>query len=185
MKHMLIPLAIGLGLASSTAFAAEAGRGSINFYGQINSGSCPIEIIDPSTGLPVARINMGNVNAAQFGNVGAEAAQRTFGMRLTPGGCSVQANQSALVTFTGAYGGAGAGGTLYALEPVLGSATNLALVIRDSKGKPIFNGQQSNAFPIDATDPTTIIFSAAYQSTGAPVSAGSANTDVAFVVDIQ
>lgn len=183
MKHMLIPLAIGLGLASSTAFAAEVGRGSINFYGQINSSSCPIEIIDPSTGLPVARINMGNVNAAQFGNVGTEAAQRTFGMRITPGGCSVQAGQSALVTFTGAYGGAGAGGTLYALEP--GGATNLALVIRDSKDKPIFNGQQSNAFPIDATDPTTIIFSAAYQSTGAPVSAGSANTDVAFVVDIQ
>ncbi|AMA45210.1 fimbrial protein [Pseudomonas alabamensis] len=184
MKHMLIPLAIGLGLASSTAFAAEIGRGSINFYGQINSGSCPIEIIDPSTGLPVARINMGNVNAAQFNNVGVEAAQRTFGMRLTPGGnCSISAGQSAIVTFTGAYGGAGAGNTLYALQP--GSATNLALVIKDSNNKPISNGGQSRAFPLDDTKPTTIIFSAAYQSIGAPVSAGSADTDVSFIVDVQ
>lgn len=179
MKKTLLTLTIGLGLASNAAFA---NTGSINFYGQVHAGTCPIVIIDPAFGIPTARINMGNVNASEFENVGDEAASRTFGMRITPGGgCTVGAG-TASVTFTGAYGGAGTGGALYALEP--GGANDLALVIKDDTNTPVNNGSASKDYPIDTANPTTMIFSAAYKSTGALVTAGSANTDVQFVVDI-
>ena len=179
MKKTLLTLAIGLGLASNGAFA---NTGSINFYGQVHAGTCPIVIIDPEFGTPAARIKMGNVNVSEFTTVGSEAATRTFGMRITPGnGCVVSAG-TANVTFTGAYGGAGTGGALYALEP--GGSTNLALIIKDNTGAPVNNGSPSNDFPVDDTDPTTLIFSAAYKSTGTAVTPGAANTDVQFLVDI-
>lgn len=180
MKKTLITLAIGLGLASNAAFA---NTGSINFYGQVHAGTCPIVIVDPSTGLPMARINMGNVNVSQFTAIGDEAASRAFGMRITPGGgCTITAGSSAKVTFTAAYGGAGAAGELYALEP--GGANNLALTIKDNAGTPVVNGTPSKDYPLDDTNPTTMIFSAAYKSTAAGVTAGTANTDVQFLVDI-
>lgn len=178
MKKTL--LALTLGLASN---AALANTGSINFYGQVHAGTCPIEIIDPSTGLPVARVNMGNVSVSQFTAVGDEAASRAFGMRVTPGaGCVVAPGSNATVTFTAAYGGAGTGGTLYALEP--GGANNLALIIKDNAGTPVNNGLASKDYPLDDTNPTTMIFSAAYKSIGTAVTAGTANTDVQFLVDI-
>ncbi|MFJ7009305.1 fimbrial protein [Pseudomonas putida] len=180
MKKTLITLAIGLGLASNAAFA---NTGSINFYGQVHAGTCPIVIIDPSTGLPMSRVNMGNVSVSQFKAVGDEAALRAFGMRVTPGGgCVVGAASTATVTFTGAYGGAGTGGALYALEP--GAATDLALTIKDNDGTPVVNGTRSKAYTLDPVNPTTMIFSAAYKSVGTAVTAGSANTDVQFLVDI-
>lgn len=180
MKKTLLTLAIGLGLASNAAFA---NTGSINFYGQVHAGTCPIVIIDPSTGLPVARINMGNVSVSQFNAIGDEAASRAFGMRVTPGGgCVVPPNSSAKVTFTAAYGGAGTGGELYALEP--GGANDLALTIKDNAGTPVVNGTASKDYPLDDTKPTTMIFSTAYKSIGTAVTAGTANTDVQFLVDI-
>ncbi|CAH0650868.1 type 1 fimbrial protein [Pseudomonas juntendi] len=180
MKKKLIPLAILLGLASNAAFA---NTGSINFYGQVHAGTCPIELIDPSTGLPLSRINMGNVSVSQFAAIGDEAASRAFGMRVTPGnGCVVTPSTSAQVTFTAAYGGAGTGGALYALEP--GGAADLALIIKDNAGTPINNGSPSKDYPLDDTNPTTMIFSAAYKSIGTGVTAGTANTDVQFLVDI-
>lgn len=171
-------LALALGLASNAAFAT-----SINFYGEVHAGTCPIEIIDPSTDRPVARINMGNVSVSQFENTGDEAASRAFGMRITPGGgCTITSGSKAKVTFTGAYGGAGTAGALYALEP--DSAENLALTIKDNAGTPVVNGQPSKEYPLDDAKPTTMIFSAAYKSVGTAVTAGSANTDVQFLVDI-
>jgi len=181
MKKTLIALAVGLGLASSAAFA---NTGSINFYGQVHAGTCPIEIIDPSSGLPVARVNMGNVSVSQFKATGDEAASRAFGMRVTPGGgCVVTPGSNAKVTFTAAYGGAGTGGTLYALEP--GGANDLAMTIKDNTGTPVDNGSASKDYPLHATNPTTMIFSAAYKSIGPAVTAGTANTDVQFLVDIR
>lgn len=182
MKKTLLVLA--LGIASTSAFA---NTGSINFYGQVHAGTCPIEIIDPSTGLPMARINMGNVNVAQFENAGDEAASRTFGMRITPGnGCTIPAPPAtpvANVTFTAAYGGTGTDGALYALEP--GGAQNLAMTIKDNTGTAVVNGAKSKNYPLSDTNPTTMIFSAAYKSTAVGVTAGTANTDVQFLVDIQ
>jgi len=179
MKKTLITLAIGLGLASN---ASAANTGSINFHGHIDSGTCPIVIIDPSTGLPMSRVNMGNVNASQFKTTGDEAGSRAFGMRITPGGgCTVTAG-TANVTFTGGYGGAGTGGALYALAP--DGAKNLALTIKDDTGTPVANGTPSKDYEVDDTTETTMIFSAAYKSTDNDVIGGAANTDVQFLVEI-
>ncbi|RII76143.1 fimbrial protein [Pseudomonas monteilii] len=175
-------LALAFGLASVSQLAL-ANNGSINFYGQVYAGTCPIVIIDPETGLPTSRIFMGNVNAAQFKQVDDEAADRTFGLRLTPGsGCILVPGAHASVTFTGSYGGAGASGTLYALEP--GSAEGLALIIKDDLDKPVDNAIASKQYPLDDSKPTTMLFSAAYKAVDTQVTAGFANTDVQFRVDI-
>ncbi|WP_176518156.1 fimbrial protein [Pseudomonas faucium] len=178
MKYTL--LAIGLGLVSSQALA---NTGSVNFYGNVHSGTCSIEIVDPSTGLPVSRIYMGNVNAAQFKQADDEAASRAFGLRLTPGAnCILVPGAYTTVTFTGKYGGAGNAGTLYALEP--GGAQGLALIIKDDLGTPISPTVPSRQYPLDDSKPSTMLFSAAYKATAGDVTAGFANTDIGFSVDI-
>ncbi|MNP38799.1 fimbrial-like adhesin protein SfmF [compost metagenome] len=172
------PLVIALGLAMVSQ-QALANSGSINFFGQVHSGTCAIEVIDPSTGLPASRIYMGNVNAAQFKQADDEAANRAFGLRLTPGsGCILLPGANASVTFTGNYGGAGATGTLYALEP--GGATGLALTIKDNVGTPVDNGIASKQYPLH----DDMLFSVAYKAIATPVTGGSANSDVQFRVDI-
>jgi len=181
MKKAL--LALTLGITSSTAFATTVSKGAIHFYGRVDTSTCPIEIIDPVTGNPESgnRVLMGNVDASQFKTVGAEAAERSFGMRIDPASCpSISPTKKATVTFTGAHGAAGTG--LYALEA--GGAQNLALILKDHTGTQIANGSASKEYPLDDTKPTTMIFRAAYKSTAAGVTAGAANTSVQFVVDI-
>lgn len=175
-----LALVFGLAMASQQALA---NTGSINFYGHVHAGTCPIVIIDPETGLPASRIFMGNVNAAQFKQADDEAANRAFGLRLTPGsGCILLPGANASVTFTGNYGGAGASGTLYALEP--GGAEGLAMIIKDDLGKPVDNGIASKQYPLHESKPTIMLFSAAYKAIDTRVTAGFANTDVQFRVDI-
>ncbi|WEK29699.1 MAG: fimbrial protein [Candidatus Pseudomonas phytovorans] len=185
MKKNLIALGLALGLASANTLAATVGTGAIHFYGRIDSGTCPIEIIDPVTGNPESgnRVLMGNVDASLFNASGDEAASRAFGMRITPGnGCTVNPGDAASVSFSGAFGGAGNGGTLFALEA--GGAQNLALVLKDDTGTPIAHGATSKAYPLDAANPTTMLFSVAYKSTDRVVTAGAANTSMQFVVDV-
>lgn len=173
-------LALILGLASTTAFA---NTGSINFHGEVHAGTCPIIIIDPQTGLPMSRIHMGNVNAAQFKTAGAEAASRPFAMRVTPtAGCVVTTGEGT-VTFTGAYGGAGTGNALYALQP--GGSSGLALTIKDDTGTAVANGALSKEYTLSTTAPTDMLFSAAYQSVAGTVTPGQANTDIQFLVDVK
>ncbi|KLJ14289.1 MULTISPECIES: fimbrial protein [Pseudomonas] len=176
------PLVVAFGLAISSQ-QALANTGSINFFGQVHSGTCAVEIIDPSTGLPASRIYMGEVSTAQFKQPDDEAANRAFGLRLTPGGgCILLPGANASVTFTGSYGGAGASGTLYALEP--GGATGLALIIKDNVGTPVDNGIASKRYPLHDSKPTDMLFSAAYKAIDTQVTAGSANSDVQFTVAI-
>ena len=181
MRNIL--LALGLGMTSATTFAATVATGSVHFFGNVDSGTCAVEIIDPSTGQAVSRIFMGNVDAAQFKQADDEAANRAFGLRLTPGsGCILLPGANASVTFTGNYGGAGASGTLYALEP--GGAEGLAMIIKDDLGKPVDNGIASKQYPLHENKPTIMLFSAAYKAIDTRVTAGFANTDVQFRVDI-
>lgn len=181
MKQTLIALGIGLGLASTTALAAETG--SIRFYGNITAGPCNIEIVDPVGGNPLDRVDMGNVAASRFATIGDEAQSRLFGLKVTPGaGCVVDPTTPYHVTFTALHGGAGTGGELYGLES--GGAQNLAMIIKDDAGTAIPNGVPSKDYLLDDTDPTVMRFSAAYKSTATGVTAGAANTDVSFSIDI-
>lgn len=73
----MTPLVIAFGLAMASQ-QALASTGSISFFGEVYSGTCAIEVIDPSTGRPASRIHMGNVNAAQFKQADDEAANRAL-----------------------------------------------------------------------------------------------------------
>ncbi len=181
MRNVLF--AVGLSMTSSASFAATVATGSVHFFGNVDSGTCAVEIIDPSTGQTASRILMGNVNSAQFKQADDEAANRSFGLRLTPGdGCILIPGTSATVTFTGKHGSAGAAGTLYALAP--GSSTGLALIIRDDLGTPISPTVPSRQYLLNDSKPTNMLFSAAYKATTSSVTAGLAKTDVGFNIDI-
>lgn len=174
--------AIALGLASTTAFSAETG--TIHFYGEIESGTCPIQIIDPRNGNDMSQVDMGNVNVAAFDNIGDEAAIRPFSMRITPGGaCDLSGGKDATVTLSGNYGGEGASGELFALAP--GGAGGVALAIKDRSNNLVGNGKTVGPYSLKEDVPTDILFSALYKSTATTVNAGSANTDISFVVDIK
>lgn len=180
MKKTLITLGLTLGTLTGVA---HANTGSINFHGQVTAGTCSIEIVDPTTGLPLSRVFMGNVPASNFEAVGTEFGTRAFSMRVTPGTNCVTASKTGVVTFTGAYGAAGAASDLHALEP--GSAAGLALAIKDNAGTLIANGSDSRDYDLDDTNPTDMLFSASYRSTAATVTAGTANTDIAYVFTLK
>lgn len=180
MKKILTLLGLGLSIASG---AVQANTGSINFHGQINAGTCPIEIIDPQTGLPMNRVFLGNVPISQFEAVGSEAAVRMFSMRITPTATCDTTGKTASVVFSGAYGAAGTGGTLYALQP--GSVSSLALAIKDDTNALVNNGSKSKDYTLDDSDPTDMLFSAMYKAVAIPVTAGPATTDINFVVTLN
>lgn len=179
MKKILATTGLALGLSSG----AFANTGSIQFFGQITSGTCSIEIIDPVTGAKLDRVPMGNAANGRFKAAGDEGNARPFAMRVTPGtGCDTTTNDG-YVTFTGAYGSTGTSGELHALQ--VNGATNLGLAIKDNTGTLIANGAQSKAYTLHATNPTDMLFYAAYRATAIPVTAGDANTDVSFVFDLK
>ncbi|QXH52991.1 type 1 fimbrial protein [Pseudomonas fakonensis] len=180
MKKTLIALGLTLGATTGIAYANQ---GTINFHGQVTAGTCSIEIIDPVTGLPLSRVFMGNVPASKFTAIGIEFGSRAFSMRVTPGTNCDTTGKTGVVTFTGAYGAAGAGSDLHALEP--GSTTGLALAIKDRNNNLIANGDDSIDYDLDETDPTDMLFSAHYRSIAAPVAPGPANTDVAYVFTLK
>ncbi|MDZ3990533.1 hypothetical protein [Pseudomonas sp. Teo4] len=78
MKKKLATAGLALGLSG----AAFANTGSIQFYGQITSGTCSIEIIDPALGTKLDRIPLGNVANHRFAGVGDESNSRPFAMRV-------------------------------------------------------------------------------------------------------
>lgn len=173
--------ALILALASTSALATD---GTINFYGQIKGGTCPIEIIDPISGSVSNLVQLGSVLATQFSGPGSEAGSRAFGMRITPGtNCTIAPGSTASMTFTSLQGGAGSGGTLYGLKP--GGAEGVAISIKDRSGNVVPNGVASADFPLSDTDPTNINFLAAYQATTGSVTPGPAEADITFSVAIN
>ncbi|MBO1541910.1 fimbrial protein [Pseudomonas sp. OA65] len=174
-----LPLGMLLTMGVSSAFATT---GTINFEGMITDTTCPIEIINPETGIPGNLVRLGRVSKNLFTAVGAEAGHREFAMRVTPGaGCTSPAK--ATVTFTGVYGSTGAGNTLHALRAGSGYARGVGLAIIDNKGALVGYGAPSAEYALDDTSPTDMRFFAAYKST-ATVEAGSAQVEVVFTVNI-
>ncbi len=180
MKKTLIALGLSLG---ATAGIAHANTGTINFHGLVTAGTCSIEIIDPTTGLPLSRVFMGNVPASKFTAIGTEFGSRDFSMRVTPGTNCDTTGKKGVVTFTGAYGAAGAAGDLHALDSA--STAGLALAIKDNTKTLIAYGSDSKEYDLDDTDPTDMLFSAHYRSIAANVAPGPANTDVAYVFTLK
>jgi major type 1 subunit fimbrin (pilin) len=172
-----------LSLAAAPAFAST---GTINFAGDITATTCPIEIVNPESGAVGNLISMGTVTASQFTAAGTERNQRFFSMRINPTGpgCALDADVTdANVTFQPVHGAAGAGNVYYGLKPVTGSATGVALVVKDRAGTRIVPGAASIDYPISATETRDLLFSASLIRVGDPaVTAGPAQADVNFSV---
>ncbi|MNF52752.1 Type-1 fimbrial protein, A chain precursor [compost metagenome] len=185
MKKSLLtlPLGLALALAGQAAFALT---GTINFQGRIDSVTCPIDVIDPVTGAPGGPILIGYTYTDKFPNVGDESVGKTFQLKITPGaGCTVPpGSTAATVTFSSVHGGVGPGNELYGLKPLTGVATGLGVAIKDNLGALIPNGGTSKSYPISITDPSTMAFHAVYKSHAATVTAGPAEADVNFTVNI-
>ena len=185
MKKSLLALPLGLAMALAGQMAL-ANTGTINFQGRIDSVTCPIDVIDPVTGAPGGPILIGYTYTDKFSSVGDESVGKTFQLKLTPGGgCVVPpGSTAATVSFSSVHGGVGPGNTLYGLKPLTGVATGLGVAIKDNEGGLIPHGGTSKQYPISITDPSTMAFHAVYKSHAATVTAGPAEADVNFTVNI-
>ena len=154
MKKSLLALTLGLAttLVGTAAFAADS-TGQINFTGNINANTCPIEPIDPGTGAP-GPINLGSVSVIDFGGAtDKEVGGREFALRIKDGAaCAITIGDMAKVRFDSTHGNAGTGGKYYAIQT--GGATGVALAINDNDGKHVDSGTQSKDYPLNATGKT-------------------------------
>lgn len=181
LSLLTLPLGLALSVAVTSAFATT---GTINFSGKITSATCPIEIVNPESGVVGNLVPMGEVDASAFTSVGTQAGGRGFQMRITPSSnCVMDPDKlNATVTLTSVQGG---GGDYYGVKPVSGAATGVAVAIKDFTGALVPSGSTSAIYPLSATEPTLMYFVASYISTQATVSAGPADADVNFSVDIN
>ncbi len=176
-----LPLGLALSLAATSAFATT---GTINFSGKITSATCPIEIVNPESGAVGNLVPLGAVDAGDFKGIGTEGGGRGFQMRITPSSsCSLTPGKlDATVTFTSVQGG---GGDHYGIKPVAGAATGVAVAIKDNTNTLVKHGTQSAIYPLNELEPTLMYFTALYIATAANVTAGPADADVNFRVDIN
>lgn len=183
MKLSLLTLPLGL-MLSVAVTSAYATTGTINFAGKITSATCPIQIINPETGLEDNTVPMGEVDVSEFTSVGTQRGGGGFQMRITPDSVCVMdpSKLNATVTFTSVQGG---GGDHYGIKHVSGAATGVAVAIKDFTGALIPSGSTSAIYPLNETDPTLMYFVASYISTQATVTAGPAQADVNFSVNIH
>ncbi|MCX2891042.1 MULTISPECIES: fimbrial protein [Pseudomonas] len=181
MKKALIPLA--LAFASNAALAAPA-PGIINFYGGVQpAGPCPIEVVDPTTGIP-SQVELGFPYASQFKNEGDKTPARDFALKITPvaGVCDIGPGVEVAVVFESVGGATGSGNDLYKLLP--GSTPDLAISILDKDGNRLAPGTASAMYPVAQLGDTLMPFSAHYEAIKVPVTDGSALANVKFVVNI-
>ncbi|PWB30715.1 pilus assembly protein [Pseudomonas sp. SDI] len=179
MKTSLISLALTLGLASTSAFAAD---GQINFSGEITNGTCAVEVVDPGSNNPTNQIGLGEFRAGFFTAANVTTYPHPFQLRVTPGGgCIPGTNKKATVTFSTPYT---ASGTHYGVRPGLTNpATGIAVAIRDPRtGTFVAHGTPSADFDLAPGSASIMSFDAMLISTAAAVTAGSVEADVELVI---
>lgn len=182
MKRYLLALPF---LALGTP--ALANTATIQFTGEVVTGSCPITITDP-TGSSGA-INMGEAMAGNFDRAGIEVNHRDFIIKVDdPDQCpgwNAGGNNVAKVRFFGLAGGAESN-QLFALKPASTLATGVALGIKDATGAPVGHGALSSDYPlIGGNGAEDLRFTAFYKSTAATVGAGQADADVSVELSIN
>ncbi|MFU2326191.1 fimbrial protein [Pseudomonas sp. NFX98] len=183
MNKTLLALTLGLAasVAGTSAFADSVGQ--INFTGNINANTCPIDAIDPGTGA-TGPINLGSVAVPDFGGAAdTEVGGREFALRIKDGAvCGFVPGDTASVQFDSTHGNAGTGGRYYGIQT--GGATGVALAIQDNDGKHVDSGTQSKDYPLNAIGETRMIFNAKYRSTSATVVPGPVIANINFLVTL-
>lgn len=175
-KTLLASSIIALTLtATSTAFAADVGSGTIEFSGTVNSGACTIA---PSS--VNKEVQLGSVPAVSLKAAGAQGPNVDFTLELSD--CVLDPTESGTdyskvkVSFTGQMEPAG---NLWAST---GTAQNVGVLFQDANGQNLKTGdtieQNLNA------GSNTINLSARMQALG-EATAGSVKSTVAYVLDYQ
>ena len=169
-------------IAAVTSHTAFANTGPIYFSGEINSSTCPIEVVDPGHGGALNPIQMGSVPASRLAASGDQAGGRSFALQVPEGSvCGLTADGTATVTFESQNGAAG---NHYAIRAQSGAARNVAIGIKDNAGTFVNHQTASKAYPIKLDAQNELLFSAVYVATGA-AAPGIADADIKFLVDIQ
>ncbi|AKL42307.1 MULTISPECIES: fimbrial protein [Serratia] len=163
MKKYLVASALACAAISSSAFAAD---GVINFTGKIVDNAC---IVDPTL-----NVQMGDVAAAAFKNVGDEAQEQSRLFSLDLKDCPAN-----LKTATVQLDGEADADNKDLFKLTAGGATGLALRIK-GPSQDIVPGGKSEALELkEGTNSLTLL--AVYKSTD-KVTAGDANATIQFSV---
>jgi type 1 fimbria pilin len=182
MKKLLLAAPFGLAFIMAAA-PASANSGTIFFEGEIKTGTCPIEVVDPISGGVGNSVPLGIANTGDFGAINDEVNERRFSMRI-PDTCVTSAG-NITVKFISQAGAAGSNSDLYALRPSTNSANGLAVVIKDHRDKTIIgHGTDSKPYAVLEGEGVDMQFLAAYKATAASVTQGAVNADVNFVVTL-
>ncbi|HKS11424.1 MAG TPA: fimbrial protein [Pseudomonas sp.] len=176
MKRTVLMLA--LGMAGSSAFAADE-TGQINFYGTVyGGGTCPIEVVNPG-GSVIPRVTLGNFTAKYFSAAGVTTPEVGFALRVTPDTtCVIVPGSKTKVTFTPLHGPIGT--DLYAIRQ--GGAGGLGLAIKDQAHAKLAPNTASMEYDLYSNRPTDLQFYAAYESHLPAVTEGLAEAEVSFMV---
>ncbi|HCR2978034.1 fimbrial protein [Serratia marcescens] len=162
MKKYLVASALACTVLSSSAFSAD---GVINFTGKIVDNACVVN--------PTLNVQMGDVAAAKFKNVGDESDYKEFTLQLKDCPANLKA---AKVTLDGAVDDKDA--KLFKLDD--GGAAGLALRINGPDNEHLLPGAASAEIALSEGD-NLLPFTVAYRSTD-KVTAGDANATIQFSV---
>jgi major type 1 subunit fimbrin (pilin) len=178
MKRSLIALSL---MTAASAAHALPDTGTILFTGKVNGNTCSIEITDPYNGAVLNPVVLPEGEAAQLNAIGKESHPVSFGLKITDGTSCDTTGKKGYVSFMGKDGAAGPNNELHALHT--GSATGVALAIKDSYGTLIAYGADSKEYDLDVSK--TMVFQANLRSTAASVSPGPVNATIPFVFNIK
>ncbi|MDH4869668.1 fimbrial protein [Pseudomonas sp. BN515] len=186
-KLSLAFLAMSVIAASGSAFAADGGKGQINFTGFINNDACSV---DGSVGKEKAIIvDMGNMSIKDIGTDTAPNGGRIAASNFN---LSVNCNEGTKVSMNFK---ARAGSGLVDNKPILkltdglDTAKNVGIAIMDSNGA-VIDLTNEDAAKIDSQlngGDATLTFAASYVTTADPktATAGDGNATLPFVLQYE
>lgn len=169
-KNLLMSVCLSAAVLSAPVFASE---GILRFTGNVVEPVCSI--------TPAMDISMGDIMFDQPGNVGEKTPSTMFNMTFEQ--CP-EAVQSLRVKFEGVADKND--NTLFQLDNIgqPGSASGIALEIKDAKQKVIIPGEASDSWVMMGTPGTNqaVPFSAAFKVTDNKVASGVASVSVQFSI---
>lgn len=174
MNFSKVALAIGMGvvLVSTGVYAADGGRGVINFKGSIVDAPCSI-----SNDSTEQTVDLGSISSVSLKNSG-KSTPRQFSIDLED--CALTTAKTVTTTFTG---------TASTINPdnlgIMGKASGASVSLMDGAGNPIKLGEATSA--INLLDGNNKLrFAASLQGDGSSsITAGDFTSVADFTLSYQ
>lgn len=183
MKKIFMALAVGL--ASTSALAAD-GNGEVRFIGSIrDGGTCPIDVTPVGSSVPDTVFLGSNHRPTDFTAAGDATTPVKFRLEIDDSGtCDLSGGKTVNFTFKAQNGTAGATGELFDIQKTTDAATNIAVGITDRNGAPVTSDTATADYVISDTE-KTFDFSARLVATAANVTPGSIVSEVSIIAAIN